>query len=220
VLQLQALLALENGPVDAYVKRTTIDGKTKIWHDVSGGDYIHRPTKLVNMCAYEMTMHYIKVLKPRKILLKTLFPTEPKGNEPNNNSTELNDIPSNESDFLPTNDTNQMPLHPNQKFTFLKKRKHWVIPMTYYEGAALCGLEHLNLNDDTNHMNSFTEAEEYREDHAKIALLMFSPFNILEDVKIKGSHWELFRHELNLNRDGKTTTMWRQGFDILQHIKD
>jgi hypothetical protein len=140
VLQLQALLALKNGPVDAYVKRSTIDGKTKIWHDVSGGDYIHRPTKLVNMCAYEMTMHYIEVLKPRKILLKTLFPTEPKGNEPNNNSTELNDIPSNESDFLPTNDTNQMPLHPNQKFTFLKKRKHWVIPMTYYEGAALCGL--------------------------------------------------------------------------------
>jgi hypothetical protein len=44
-------------------------------------------------------------------------------------------------------------LHTNKKFTYLKKRKHWVIPTTYYEGTVLCGLEHLNLDDDINHTN-------------------------------------------------------------------
>ena len=37
---------------------------------------------------------------------------------------------------------------------------------------------------------------------------------------IKGSHWELFRRELKLHRAGGTTTMWGQGFDILQNIED
>lgn len=221
--QLQALL--EKGRVDAFVRRTTLNGMTKIWHDVSGEDYIHRPTELVNMCAYEMTMHYTKVLKPRKTLLKTLFSTEPSGSDQNNDSIDSNDVPSNESDFPSTNDNPSFAeslefseLHPNQKFTCLKKRKHWVIPMTYYEGTALCGLEYLNLDDDINRTNSFTE--EYREDYAKIALLMFYPFRTLEDTKINGSHWKLFRRELKLHRAGKTTTMWGQGFDILQHIED
>ena len=223
VSQLQALL--EKGRVDAFVRRTTLNGMTKIWHDVSGEDYIHRPTELVNMCAYEMTMHYTKVLKPRKTLLKTLFSTEPSGSDQNNDSIDSNDVPSNESDFPSRNDNPSFAeslefseLHPNQKFTCLKKRKHWVIPMTYYEGTALCGLEYLNLDDDINRTNSFTE--EYREDYAKIALLMFYPFRTLEDTKINGSHWKLFRRELKLHRAGKTTTMWGQGFDILQHIED
>jgi hypothetical protein len=128
---------------------------TKIWHDVSGEDYIHRSTELANMCTYEMTMHYTKVLTPKKTLLKTLFSVELRGCDQNNDSFNINDVPSNESDVPPTND-NQLSaeslefseLHPNQKFTCLKKRKHWVIPMTYYEGTALCGLEHLNLGQD------------------------------------------------------------------------
>ena len=94
-------------------------------------------------------------MTPKKTLLKTLFSMELRGSDQNNDSFDIHDVPLNESDVPSTNDNQSSveslefsELHPNQKFTCLKKRKGWVIPMTYYEGTALCGLEHLNLGQD------------------------------------------------------------------------
>ena len=43
----------------------------------------------------------------------------------------------------------------------------------YYKGCNLCKLENLYIDDDITKSNQFTE--EYREEYAKIALLMFYP---------------------------------------------
>jgi hypothetical protein len=108
--------------------------------------------------------------------------------------------------------------HPSRKFTCLKKRKKWVIPITYYDGNSLCEQAKLHINDGAHTANSFTD--EYKEDYARIALLMFYPLCSMEDIKLNGSHWQLIHRELMLYRRGKPTSMWVEGFEILQNIEN
>ena len=52
---------------------------------------------------------------------------------------------------------------------------------------------------------------------------MFYPLRNLDDIKLKGSYWKLFRHELQLHREDKPAhkcTLWPDGFVILQNIQD
>ena len=223
VSQLDA--TLENKPVDVYVKRTTIKKKTIMWHDSSSEDYIFRPTELEKLCAYEMAMHFMKVLKPMKILTKAFGEQTNHDADDTENANDSIYMPMNESDFPTTKDdaTNTEllefnELHPNRKFTYLRRRKCWVVPITYYDGNALCSQAKLHINDGAGTTNSFTD--EYREDYARIALLMFYPLRSIEDIKLNGSHWQLFHRELMLHRNGNPTTMWSKGFEILQNIEN
>ena len=49
---------------------------------------------------------------------------------------------------------------------------------------------------------------------------MFHPLRSIEDIKLNGSHWQLFHRELMLYRQGKATSMWVEGFEILQNIEN
>jgi hypothetical protein len=49
---------------------------------------------------------------------------------------------------------------------------------------------------------------------------MFYPLRSIEDIKLNGSHWQLFHRELMLYRRGKPTSMWAEGFEILQNIEN
>jgi hypothetical protein len=51
-----------------------------------------------------------------------------------------------------------------------------------------------------------------------MALLMFYPFQCLDDLNFNGSYWEKFTQELHCHLDSKSTKFWEKGFEILQNI--
>jgi hypothetical protein len=59
-----------------------------------------------------------------------------------------------------------------------------------------------------------------REMYAKIALLMFYPFQQSNDLKYNGSYWKLFHNELERHNNNKETVFWKKGFKIQQNIQD
>ncbi len=56
--------------------------------------------------------------------------------------------------------------------------------------------------------------------YAKIALLMFYPFQQLNDLKCDGSYWKMFHNELEKHINKEDTVFWKKGFEILQNIQD
>jgi hypothetical protein len=58
------------------------------------------------------------------------------------------------------------------------------------------------------------------EMYAKIALLMFYPFQQLNDLKYNGSYWRLFHYKLKKHINKEDTVFWKKGFEILQNIQD
>ena len=57
-------------------------------------------------------------------------------------------------------------------------------------------------------------------DYAKMALMMFYPFRELKDLKKDNSYWNTFEEELDRHLEGKETTFWKIGFEILQNMED
>ena len=88
--------------------------------------------------------------------------------------------------------------------------------MTYYDGAQLCSILNLSIGKQECDENT----TELREEYAKLALLMFYPLRKLEDIQIEGSYWNLFQRELFLFNQNENTTMWKNGFEILQNIEN
>ena len=86
----------------------------------------------------------------------------------------------------------------------------------YYNGVQVCSI--FNLRIQVNDCDENTT--EMREDYAKISLLMFYPFQQLDDIVINGSYCKLFYRELCLFKRNKTTTIWKKGFEILQNIEN
>ncbi len=68
------------------------------------------------------------------------------------------------------------------------------------------------------------KSTEYTHDkwemYAKMALLMFYPFQQLNDLKVDGSYWTQFHKQLQRHLKRKQTKFWEKGFEILQNIED
>ncbi len=73
------------------------------------------------------------------------------------------------------------------------------------------GLQHDKLTEYTH---------DRREMYAKMALLMFYPFQQLNDLKVDGSYWTQFHKQLQQHLKRKQTKFWEKGFEILQNIED
>jgi hypothetical protein len=58
------------------------------------------------------------------------------------------------------------------------------------------------------------------EMYAKIALLMFYPFQQLNDLEYNRSYWKLFHNELEKHTNKEETVFWKKGFEIFQNIQD
>ena len=91
-----------------------------------------------------------------------------------------------------------------------------MIPKVYIPAKRLCKVKDLKMNED----NVEDDTYKLREDYAKLALMMFYPYRILEDLQCCDTYWRLFTKELELHRGGKETTFWKQCFVILQNIQD
>eukprot|EP00956_Cyclotella_meneghiniana_P032179 scaffold87347_cov52-Cyclotella_meneghiniana.AAC.2 len=115
-----------------------------------------------------------------------------------------------------TDDSDFTDGHEARMFTKMVKRTEWVVPMMFYDGESLCNMNYLQLG----HSDVDPIAQEFREEYAKIALMMFYPFRNKNDLLLNNSHWDLFKRELNKHNNNKTTLFWPKGFEILQNIEN
>jgi hypothetical protein len=106
--------------------------------------------------------------------------------------------------------------HPGQKFRHLIQLKFPSIPRIALPKGKLCPLNELDLKCTDPPQHVVGKCEMY----AKIALLMFYPFQQLNDLKYDGSYWKLFHNELERYNNNKDTVFWKKGFEILQNIQD
>ena len=106
--------------------------------------------------------------------------------------------------------------HPGYSFSHLAQLKLPVIPKVYLPKGKLCRVEDLEIRSTS----SSEEAQVAREDYAKVALLMFYPFRMLDNITQDGSYWKLFCSELELFYSDKPTRFWKNDFGILQNIQD
>jgi hypothetical protein len=90
------------------------------------------------------------------------------------------------------------------------------IPRIALPKGKLCPLNKLDLKCT----NPPQHVVGKREIYAKIALLMFYPFQQLNDLKYNGSYWKLFNNELERHNNKEKTVFWKKGFEILQNIQD
>jgi hypothetical protein len=90
------------------------------------------------------------------------------------------------------------------------------IPRIALLKGKLCPLNELDLKFINPPQHVVGKCEMY----AKIALLMFSPFWQLNDLKYDGSYWKMFHNELEKHINKEDTVFWKKGFEILQNIQD
>lgn len=114
-----------------------------------------------------------------------------------------------------TDDSDFTDGHEARMFTKMVKRTEWVVPMMFYDGDSLCNMNYLQLG----HSDVDPIAQEFREEYAKIASMMFYPFLNKNDLLLNNSHWNLFERELNRHNNNETTLFWPKGFEILQNIE-
>lgn len=166
-------------------KIVTNDGHYEHVQDMFINNMIYRPAELEHMNLYDMMMHYeLKKLGQKKI-------KEGKTNV--------------ESKVT----FNVMQEHPSYKYMVVTKRKTIIIPC----------INSINLlpNVADLHLNCVSLASstlESRETYAMIALLLFSPYRIQDDLKVDDSYWkkynQLVSHKIISDKSLK----------ILQNIQD
>jgi hypothetical protein len=106
--------------------------------------------------------------------------------------------------------------HPGYKFSHLSKSKHSTIPRITLPQNKLCFLEEFELQ----HTNSTEKSHDKQEMYAKMALLMFYPYQKLNDFDRQWKLLEKFHQELQCHLLKKYTKFWEKGFEILQNIED
>eukprot|EP00956_Cyclotella_meneghiniana_P045903 scaffold389750_cov169-Cyclotella_meneghiniana.AAC.1 len=103
-----------------------------------------------------------------------------------------------------TDDSDFTDGHEARMFTKMVKRTEWVVPMMFYDGDSLCNMKYLQLG----HSDVDPITQEFREEYAQIALMMFYPFRNKNDLLLNNSHWDLFEQELNRHNNDETTLFW------------
>ncbi len=76
--------------------------------------------------------------------------------------------------------------HPRDKLSHLSKLKHSTIPRKALPQNKLCSLEELEFK----HTNSAEKSDDKQEMYAKMALLIFYPYQKLNNLTDDGSYWK------------------------------
>lgn len=211
--QLEA--ALEGNPVDFRLRVNRHKRQRFVWRDSLADDYIHRPTEpaIEKLCSYQLAMKYKK---------KFLTFKQMKDLEESNISID-DDNEDESDDYFSKANINFSGLgfpfkssHPGHKFSHLAELSQEVIPKISLPPGRICSIENLEWNRTEGNET----VDKFRDDYAKLALLMFYPFRTLADLKLDGSYWKRFSTELSCYKNGKDFTFWEKGFDILQNIQD
>ena len=141
--------------------------------------------------------------------------------------------------------------HPGKKFCHLVEPGQIVIPKVHPSKGKLCGIQILGFKMDPTTGDIVLETTDkallqYREDYAKMALLMFYPFRCINGLKLEDSYWNKYskelsdysnyikrrkaeqnergtdgrqeRHGQRENEEWPKGRFWEMGFEILQNI--
>ena len=176
---------LDDKAVNFTLRRTNkakADGTVVQWPDSSSHDYVHRPKKLEDVCAYEFTEQYEKKFYSFK------------------------DMDANKQDLIApgTEDSERYRFiegHPGQEFAYIIKLKLSAVVVTSLPKGKLCLVRDLELDTDT----PSDVVKDKRNDYAKMALMMFYPFRELKDLKKDNSYWNRFEEERARHLEGKET---------------
>ena len=192
---------LDGKAVNFTLRRTNkskADGTVVQWPDSSSHDYVHRPKKLEDVCAYEFTELYEKKFYSFK------------------------DMDANKQDIIApgTEDSERYRFddtHPGYEFSYLVKLKLSAVAVVSLPEGKLCLVRHLELDNDT----PSDVVKDKRENYAKMALMMFYPFRSDGNLKTGDSYWTTYKAELDRHLKGeKTKKFWETGFEILQNMED
>jgi hypothetical protein len=104
--------------------------------------------------------------------------------------------------------------HSGHKFSHLIQLKFPSIPRIALPKGKLCPLNELDLKCTNPPQHVVSKCEMY----AKMALLMFYPFQQLNDIKCDRSYWKMFHNELEKHINKDNTVFWKKGFEILQKL--
>jgi len=191
---------LDDKAVNFTLRRTNkskADGTVVQWPDSSSHDYVHRPKKLEDVCAYEFTELYEKKFYSFK------------------------DMDANKQDIIaPGTEVSERyrftDTHPGYEFAYIIKLKLSAVVVTSLPEGKLCLVKDLELDTDT----PSNVVKDKREGYAKMALMMFYPFRSDGDLKTGNSYWTTYKGELDRHLKGEKTRFWETGFEILQNMED
>jgi hypothetical protein len=215
-----------------------------LWPDSSVDDYIYRHNDLDEMSLYEFNAKCKKVYKTFKQMNRTKsnddattsasrdFITDEaiQGNE-HYSDEEEDDGHEGDGEEEENSDARQSKYpfqqeHPGADFTHLQLKKYETIPVISLPGEGLCRIKDLEIGS-TNPSNS---AILNRERYAKLSLIMFCPFRVLEDLQGQDdSYWATFEtilaHKRNTvdvesSMDVDTLSFYEHGIDILHNIEE
>ena len=208
VTQIEA--RLEKKPIDVRIRVNTHKQQRVVWPDCSADDYIHRPDQglFQNMCAYEMAMKYKKKYMSFQQMNNLVIPEV--------EDDDYDYSPVIQAQFKSDSSVAFRHTHPGVLFSHLEELKHIVIPKISFPKDRLCDIQALRIGD--NQVDQQTR--NFREDYAKIALLMFYPYRKIKHLQKKGSYWKCFMREYRKHHNGQPTKFWTKGFEILQNIQD
>jgi hypothetical protein len=102
--------------------------------------------------------------------------------------------------------------HPGYKFSHVFKLEHSSILRIALPQSKLCSLEELELQ----HTNSTKKVHDKQEMYAKMALLMFYPYQKLNTMTDDGSNWKENHKELQCHLLKYTQNPWER---VLKYFK-
>ena len=185
------------------------DGQPYAWKDFrpQGG-------KFEPMCSYRMFMKYKTKYLSFDDMRRIQKAKKKKKNESDDDESEEE---FDEYEKLFTGNIYQfLDEHPGSEYSHLAELELEVIPKISLPEGKLCDVALLEVTETTVDK----EVMYWREDYAKMALLMFYPFRTLGNLKLDGRFLKLFWRELCLYKEGKKYSFWTKGFEILQNIQD
>jgi hypothetical protein len=161
-----------------------LDKLTTTWPESLADDYIHRliDKECEQICFYDKTGRYKKTFKDIIII----------------------DVKDEKGSGYKVKGVKKYKFkqrHPGYKFSHLPELKHHTIPRISPLKEKLCTMEELELHLTNPSEGLLDNCEMF----AKIALLMFYPFQQLTDLTCLGSYWKKFHQELTSHHNKRDT---------------
>jgi hypothetical protein len=190
---------LEGKITNVRIQSNKLNNETITWPESLADDYLHwlSEDEFKNICFYDLTRRYKKTFKSY-------------------NTSQFNSDEGSHNKVRGARRYKFNQTHPGYKVSYLTELKQPTIPRIALPKDKLCALNELQLNAK----NPTEVSIDKREMYAKMALLMFYPFQQLTDLTCKKSYWKNFHSELTKHNKNEETIFWKKGFEILQTIQD
>ena len=141
----------EPGDFELRRKNRSESGDVVLWPDYSVNDYLYRPNSMEDMCFYEFIASCDRI------------------------HMSFNKMNNTDHTGMPILQDGEFPFqfdHPGRRYCYLKKSQKLKIPKISMPKGMICDLEELELDQ----LEPSDNAVEKRENYAKVALILFYPY--------------------------------------------